>query len=246
MYKSLLWLGVAAFIFCPIFNNAFLKVLLSYVDSNIAYRGLTLPLLIMQAVFSFVPLYVGFGVLAVAIINFGSNARAVIRIAFISKLTELLSMYLGEIIASKRIQSVMDPLITVLINTFALLVVFIAVSIYAKKKNTYMSVDKYTFSRKMLTHPYTRGAALMCGAYVLLNVIAEVISNVTYITNPKNYYNIPNDVGGILLEFGLPYMLVISLALLGFVIMLCVGLAADKFKRSGKRKFIELNKNAAE
>ncbi len=247
MYKSLLWLGVAAFIFCPIFNNVVLKVLLSYVDANIAYRGyITLPLLILQAIFSFVPLYIGFGVLAVAIINFGSNSKAIIRIAFISKLIELLSMYFGEFVASKRILSLVEPIITVIINAFALLMVYIAVSVYAKRKNTYMSVDKYTFSRKMLTHPYTRGMVLMCVVYVLLNVIAEVISNVNYITNPKNYYNIPNDVGGILLEFGLPYLLLISLAALGFVIMLCVGLASESFKRNGKRKFIYLNKKSAE
>lgn len=246
MYKNLVWLGVAAFIFCPIFNNVFLKVLLGYVDANIAYRSLTLPLLIVQAVFSFAPLYIGFGVLAVAVINFGSNAKAVVRIAFISKLTELLSMYFGELIASKSILSVVEPLITVIINTVALLAVFVVVFVYAKKKNTCMNVDKYVFSRSMLKHPYTRGMALMCAIYVLLNVTTEVISNVSYITDPKNYYNIPNDVGGILLQFGLPYLLIISLALLGFIIMVGIGLVAERFKKSGKRKFIELNKKAAE
>ena len=103
-----------------------------------AYEWLLLPLLICQAVFSFVPLYAGYGALAFAVIYFGPNAKGIIRIAFLSIPVEYISLLLGELLASHGIESLMGALVSALTVGLALWAIYVFVTMYARKKNTYI------------------------------------------------------------------------------------------------------------
>jgi hypothetical protein len=109
-----------------------------------------------------------------------------------------------------------------------------------------MPQGKYVFSSEMLKHPFTVGALVTCVTYVAFNIVTEIINNVVYFNDPKNYYSIPDNIVDMFLSFGLPYLLIILLAALGFVIMLCVGLLSQSFKKNGKEKYLLLNKKSAE
>ena len=245
MYKSLFWLSVAVFIFCPAFNNLILKYLTSFVASNIAYEALVLPLLICQAIISFLPLYCGFGILVVCFLYFGKNAKGVIALYFISVAVDYFTVMLGEYFASGSVSAV-GNLITSLTTASVYLLMFIFVIIYAKKSKTYMNIGKYELSKEIFKHPFTKGSLVAVGTYCIIHVLVQIVNMLVYYLDKKNYYNIPSGFSEIMSDIVFPYFQIILLAALGFLIMIVIGFLAQKIKNSAKKKFLKLNKKSAE
>ena len=246
MYKSLFWLSVLVFFLCPILNKVVLEVLLVNVSADVAYSFLSLPILIIQAVLSYAPIYAGFGVISVCVLYFGKNAVSVAMVAFISPLLELIATFVGQMLAYGGILSASDTLINVIPSVAAMLAIYILLRVYADKKQTCMNIPEYSFGALAMKHPYTKGAFIACVTYSLLHILTQAINMIIYFNDPKNYYSLPSEIGEILVEIVLPYAVIILFAMLGFVIMLLIGFMAQKIKKKAKEKYLIINKKSAE
>ena len=95
MYKSLFWLAIAVFLFCPFLNNVLLQMVYWYVTTDIAYASLITPIGVIQEAISLFSMYAGLATLAITALYFGTNAKAVTVVAFLSHLAFMLSYMLS-------------------------------------------------------------------------------------------------------------------------------------------------------
>jgi preprotein translocase subunit Sss1 len=107
-----------------------------------------------------------------------------------------------------------------------------------------MNIDPYTFSSAMKKHPYTKTFILTAAVYAVVDVIVEAIGMIVYFTDPKNYFSLPSTAWEIF-ELVLQYIYILLFAAIGFVIMVIIGLLAQRLKNSGKNKAALLREQKA-
>ncbi len=247
MYKSLFWLAIGLFVFCPILNNVALQIALYKSATNILYSFITLPLQIFKEIFSLLYMYAGYAVFAICVLYFGKKAKGVLLTSFaanpLSLLTYCVTLWLmGVSDGSIYAEAITNELANLLLKA----ALYFALIFVSKKKQSFMNIDTYSFSSSMKKHPYTVGFAVMAGAVAVVSIIIETVSNIAYYTNPRNYYQIPDTFAEVMQEIIVPYINFFVYAAIGFIIMVLVGLLAQRLKDSGKRKIRQINKERAE
>jgi hypothetical protein len=241
MYKSLFWFAIAAFIFCPLLNNVVLQMVYWYVTTDVAYAFLVTPIGVIQEAVSLFSMYAGLAVLGVSVLYFGTNAKAVTVAAFVSHAVVMLSYMIAIYVGFGGItpEYIVEAFIVSAPDAAVMLFVYLVLLHYAKKKNTFMNIDTYTFSSAMKKHPYTKAFILTAVVYATVDIVVEAIGMIVYFVDPKNYFSLPSTPGEIL-NLVLQYVYILLFAAIGFVIMVLIGLMAQRLKDSGKRKAARL------
>lgn len=246
MYKSMFWFAIAVFILCPIVNNIVLQLTYWYITTDVAYSFAVTPIGVIQETLSLASTYAGLAVLAICVTYFGRNARGVITLAFVSHavtfLTYGIALYLW--IGGISVEYLLEALLIVLPDAVVMLIIYITLLLYCKKKSTFMDVDRYAFAASMKKHPYTRCFAITAGVFAAVDIIVEAIGMIVYYVDPKNALKIPSTFDEIF-DLILQYVYILLFAAVGFVIMVLVGFMAQRLKESGKKKFKELKAQPA-
>lgn len=240
MYKSLLWLSVAVFVFCPIVNNIVLQILYWYSGINIAYSFMSVPLAVIQELMSLISVYVGLALLSICVLYFGRNARGVIRLAFISHAVNFFTYIIAIFIWSGlSISYMIEALLVALPDAVVMLAVYLLLLCYGKKHDTFMNIPEYRFNASVKKHTYTVGFAISVGLVAVVKTAVEAYGMIIYYIEPKNYYSRPSSVGDVL-SLIWQYVYILLLAAIGFVLAVLVGFMAQRLKNSGKKKRIML------
>ncbi len=246
MYKSIFWFSIAVFILCPIVNNVILQLMYWYVTTDAAYAFAVTPIAVLQETLSLVSMYAGLGALVISVLYFGRNAKGVTVLAFASHavtfLTYGIALYLW--IGGISIEYLLEALLIVLPDAVVMLVVYLLVRLYARKKDAFMNIDRYSFAASMIKHPYTKGFSIAAATFAIADVIVEAVGMIVYFVDPRNYFSIPSTFDEIF-DLVLQYVYILLFAAVGFVIMVLVGFMAQRLKESGKKKFKELKAQPA-
>ncbi|MBR2474335.1 MAG: hypothetical protein IKB51_04835 [Clostridia bacterium] len=235
MYKNLLWLAFAVFIFMTVVNELVIRVVYVYAVTDAAYRPYAVIIKTVREALSVLCNYVGLALLSVCVAYFGDNAKGVVRTAFISNAVYLVAYFLAYYISTGYMfESLILSVSEAAINCAVMLAIWIILRIYTSKKECHMNIERYVFGSPMLRHVYTGCfiiSASVFGGTQLLLTLADMLRDFLdpAIGTPINIEET--------LYWVLEYAEIILYAALGFALMVVIGLFAQRIKDSGKVKF---------
>ena len=236
MYKNLLWLDVGVLIFLPVFNNLFLQLVRLYTDGNIAYGSLGKVLSVIQEGISLISGYMGIAILCICLLYFGKNAKAVIRISFITHAVTFFTVLLTYFLFTATIpfSVIASLLLDMLVGIAVTFLIYQIAYRFAVKNETFMEVEAYTLAGSLKKHPYTKVFALAClcfGGAQLLILIYTMISDFLdpSLGPPMNTADA--------LYWVFQYLTSVIYVFIGFAIAVITGFLSNGLKHSGKRKF---------
>lgn len=239
MYKNLFWVAVFSFVFAPIFGELILRTVYLYVSTDVAYKSLALPVSAAIEIISVTANYIGYAVLAVALTYFGTNAVGVIRLAFISNAIDFVTYLFAYYLYTDEIFDIaIVMLLETAVNTLVMLVIFLAVKKTAQKRDAFMNVPKYHFGAGMLSHIYTKVFMLTAVVFGGVQIAFVLYDMIDAFIDPS--LGLPINAKEVI-YWVLQYAEVIISAAVGFIIMVAVGLYAQKLKDSGRAKIKSRN-----
>ncbi len=235
MYTNLFWLAVLVYVFIPIFNNFVLQLIILYTDGNIAYGSFSETVSVVRDVLAAAASYVGLGIFAVCLINFGKNAFGVTVMAFVthgvSLCTSLFtySIYGGE-----------DALVAffllgtdMLVNIFVYAIIYLVLMYIVKKRSTVLNVPTYKLRVLSLKHPLSFAFFIVALIYGLANILATLYQMIGDFLDPS--LGPPVSLADTL-YWVTEYLSDIVLVCVGYFIMLAVGSVAEKWKKFNKSR----------
>lgn len=195
MYKNLLWLAVGAFAFVPFLNNFILQFVYLFTYGDIAYTGLSTFISVFQSVIGALSVYTGLGVLCVCVINFGKNAKGVIRLAFLTHLISFLSSVLTCSLYSFVsfgyffTDNVLFQSFLLLADAAASALVYLAIYLFilkiSKKYDTVLNVPSISGRYTDLKHPTVLSVFVSGIIYSGVQLLIVIYNMITDFTDPS-------------------------------------------------------------
>ena len=239
MYKNLFWLAVGVFVVLPVFSELILRVVYLYTATDVAYSFLAAPLDALREAITVTANYVSIAVLCITVTYFGRHAKGVIVLAFVSNVIDTVTYMLAYYLYTDRIVNVILMLfIEMVVNCLATLVIWLAVSAYAKKRHSFLNVGEYKLGTEILGHPYTRSFAIAVGVFGAVQLGFVLYDMIDSFLDPSlgTPINMKETVYWVL-----QYAEVILLTAIGFVIAVVIGLFANRIRSSGKERARMIN-----
>ena len=187
MYRNLFWLAAGVFLFVPFLNSFLLQVVQLYVEGDIAYGSLADGILTAREWLSSIAAHMGFGVVSVAVIYFGSNARGIITLMLTSHCAGFVfSLMAYWVCGGQDIVSALFILFSDFVITEAIYAVILWLLLRAsKKKQTVLNIAPYKVKLLDLSHPVTKGVFVSVTVFGLANLITLIYRMVGDFIDPS-------------------------------------------------------------
>lgn len=233
MYKNLFWLAIGVFAFVPIFNNFILQLVRLTTQGDIAYGALSDSIGVFQEVLSLVATYLGLGTLALCLVYFGNNAKGVIYLAFGSHgFTFFASLFTYFIYGGDNIgPAVFMLFVDAAVNALIYFIIYIVVLKLSEKKDTFMNVPRFSFSKNMFAHPFVRAFLISAGIFGGAQLLTVIYTMVGDFLDPS--LGVPVNTADIM-YWVLEYVTVVLNTVIGFAITLFIAVLAEKYLKSGR------------
>lgn len=243
MYKNFLWLAVAVFAFIPFLNNFLLQFLQLYTEGDIAYGSLGTFLSALKSFLSVASVYIGFGVLVTAVINFGKNAVGIIRLAFLSHLITFLSatatcllyayVSYGHILTDSVLMQVTMLIIDAAVNLTVYFIIYSVLITVAKKKDTVLNTPSIKGRFTDTRHPLILSSVISISVHFGVQLLTVLVNMITAFIDPS--IGPPVNAADIL-YWVLQYLSVIVLAAVGLIVIILIIFLSEHYLKSGRRK----------
>ena len=243
MYKNLFWLAIGVFAFVPLMNDFLLQFLYLYTEGDIAYGSLGAVISVVKSILSFVSVYVGLGVLAVTVINFGKNAVGVIRLAFISHGITFLSSFLtcglysyvcyGYFLTDDVLMQTLMLVIDAAVNLIAYLLIYLALIRITVSRETVLNTPLLKGRYTDIKHPLVLSAVITVAIHSGARLLTVLYSMIMAFTDPS--IGLPVNTADIM-YWVIQYLSVFVFAAIGLIICELIFLLSDHYVKMGKRK----------
>ena len=240
MYKNIFWVAIALFLFVPLLNSIPLALVINETKDNMAYpENMSYVTGIIQAVLAFTSTYGGMGILAICVAYFGRNAKGVIRLSLLSTAIMYFLLYLMDPLINPYAMNdeegrLITFIVDVAVNTAVIAVVYALVLWYSKRKGTFMNIPEYELNFGMLKHPYSKVFFIAGGVQFFVALVVEVITMAQLFMDKST--GLPETTADYVYWI-LQYVYLLLYAVIGFIVMVAIGLLASKLRESGKMKF---------
>ena len=234
MYKNLFWLAAGVFLFVPFLDKFILQVVQSYVEGDIAYGSLSDGILTAREWLSSVSAHMGFGVAAVTIMYFGTNARGIIAMMLASQGVGLVSSLMAYwVCGGQDIISAIFILFLDFISTEAVygLILFLLLRI-SKKKQTVLNIAPYKVRLLDISHPVTKGVFTAVTVFGAASLIALIYTMVDDFIDPS--LGMPINLSE-WLYWILEYLSVFIRYIVGYLAAMAVTVLASSYVRKTKK-----------
>ncbi len=230
MYINLFWLAIGTFVFIPIFNNLFLQLVILLTDGDIAYGSLSDGAAIVRDILGSAANYIGLGVFAVCLLNFGKKAFGVTVAAFSSHgITFCVSMITYALVDGNDALTAFFVLGTDMVfNALVYGIVYLIIMRIAKKKDTFLNVPPYSVKLLNIKHPLSLAFISASAVYGGISVLVVLYTMIGDFLDPS--LGPPVSTSDIL-YWVMEYLTPVISAMIGYFLMLLVGALAEKYKK---------------
>lgn len=233
MYKNIYWLAFLLFIFIPLFQAFVISPVSVVMSGNIAYKGVYPIVKVISSVLAYASTYGGFGVFAACVCFFGNNAKGVLRLAFLSNLVAYFSLWVVYIFVNPYADeggSLITMAVDILVNTAVVFVIYFAVLVYSKKRNSFMNIPNYGLGDLVSKHPFTGVFVTASAVYFIFKLVIEGITTFIELTAPGAGAIRTAEIYARLISFG--YMVLEAFA--GLALMMLIGMLMSKLRKRGR------------
>ena len=243
MYKNLFWIAVGVFAFVPFLNDFLFQFLYLYTEGDIAYGNLGAFISTVKSFLSFVSVYIGLGVLAVTVINFGKNAVGVIRLAFITHGVTFLSSFLtcglysyvsyGYFLTDDVLMQTLMLIIDGAVNLIAYLLIYLMLIKITVSRETVLNTPTVKGRYTDLKHPLVLASVISIAIHSGARLLTVIYSMITAFNDPS--IGPPVNAADIM-YWVLQYLSVFAFMAIGTVIAELIILLSEHYLKMGKRK----------
>ncbi len=229
MYVNLLWLAVGVFVFIPILNNFIIQLVILATDGNVFYGSLPETLSVIRDVLGAAGNYIGLGVLAVCLINFGRNAFGVTVAAFASHgITFCASMLAYSVFADDIMTAFFVLGVDTVFNILVYCVIYLVIMYIAKKKDTLLNVPPYSLGIFNSRHPLSLAFILTSAVYCVISLLVVLYTMIGDFLDPSLG---PPVTLADKLHWVTQYLTPVISSLIGYFVMLFIGEYAERLKK---------------
>ena len=173
MYKNFFYIALCVFIFVPLFANFVLQTMVLFTKGDIAYGYASDIISYVRDILTYISQFIGYGILAVTMLNFGNNANMILLMAYFSPIINLISSLVVYIYSGGDdiLAALFTLTVDMLVNILMLTIIYLYIKRIYNKKNTFLNIPEYKTEILGKNHPYSLTFLGIVIIYFVINLI---------------------------------------------------------------------------